>query len=105
MTIDEVIRAFSYFMIFPAFTFFSLIFWNQKQRVISIAYGALATFFALMMLGLVLGGFRAENISFLYVNTVVVIILAIAVTYRATMIVWSVINICVERAIRIQESD
>jgi hypothetical protein len=91
MTIDEAIRATSYSLMIPAFTFFALMHWNRQKRVVAIAYAALAVFFVLILFSLIVGGydtFRLRYLEYLYINTVVVVVMAAAVAFRATRIVW-----------------
>lgn len=87
MTIDEFARAFAYFIMFPAYFYFALIAWNRQQRLVAISYALLSAFFGLLLAGLVLLHHASPIRSLLYANTVVVLVLAGAVTWRATVTV------------------
>ena len=87
MTIDEFARAFAYFIMFPAYFYFALIAWNRQQRLVAISYALLSAFFGLLLAGLVLLHYAEPIRPLLYVNTGVVLVLAGAVTWRATVTV------------------
>jgi hypothetical protein len=87
MTPDEFLRAFAYFIMFPAYFYFALIAWNRQQRLVAISYALLSAFFGLLLAGLVLLRYAEPIRPLLYVNTGVVLVLAGAVTWRATMTV------------------
>lgn len=84
MTVDEWVRAFCYFLMFPAFIYFALIAWNRRQRLVASSYFALAAFFLLLLVGLVLGHYHRPIPVLLQVNTGVVVVLCTLVTWRAT---------------------
>lgn len=85
MTLDEFVRAFGYFIMFPAYLYFALIAWNRRQRLVAVSYGLLSAFFGLLLAGLVLLHYREPVFPLLYINTGIVAALAIAVTWRATV--------------------
>ena len=87
MTVDEFIRAFGYFIMFPAYFYFALIAWNRQQRLVAMSYGLLSAFFGMLLAGLVLLHYREPVMPLLYANTGIVALLALAVTWRATMTV------------------
>lgn len=89
---DEVIRAFCYFLMSPAYLYFSFVAWNRRQYLVSIGYGALSLFFGLLLARLVLLRSVGAVPSLLYINTGVVVILAIATTWRATLIFVSAVE-------------
>jgi len=86
MMIDEWVRAFCYFLIFPAFLYFGLIAWNRRQLGVSMTYFTLSGFFLFLFVGLVLGHYHRPIPTLLAVNTWIVVALTLAVTYRATAI-------------------
>lgn len=92
MMLDEIIRAFCYFLMSPAFLYFSLIAWNRRQYWVSIGYGALSLFFGLLLAGLVLLRSVGAVPALVHINTGVVVILAIATTWRATLIFVSAVE-------------
>ena len=55
MSFDEWVRAFCYFLMFPAFVYFGLIAHNRRQFLVGLSYFALGAFFLLLLVGLVLG--------------------------------------------------
>jgi hypothetical protein len=83
MTPDELVRAFSYFVMFPSYVYFALIAWNRQQRLVALGYGLLSAFFGLLLAGLVLLHYREPVFPLLYANTGIVALLALAVTWRA----------------------
>ena len=89
MTYDEWIRAFCYFLIFPAFTYFGLITFNRRQYMIASTYFTLGAFFLLLFVGLVLGHYHEPITGLLFLNTAIVVATALAVTYRATVLMLS----------------
>lgn len=86
MTLDETIRAFCYFIMFPAYTYFGLVNWNRAQRMRATANGLLSIFFFMLFLGLVLRHYYVPVPALLYLNTTVVVLLALATAWRATLI-------------------
>lgn len=92
MTTDELIRAISYFLMFPAFAFFGMIEWNRGQRVVSLLYGFLSIFFFLLMVGLVLLRYYRPLPELLQANTVVVLALASITSYRASLLLLAAIR-------------
>ena len=99
MSADELLRAFCYFLLFPAYTYFALIAWNRKQWLIAGGYGLLAMFFALLMSGLVLRHYYEPVPLLLVGNTAVVVLLTVTVTWRATMTMMDAL-----RAIRLERT-
>ena len=89
MTYDEWIRAFCYFLIFPAFTYFGLITFNRRQFMVASTYFTLGGFFLLLFVGLVLGHYHRPIPAMLYLNTAIVVATDIAVTFRATVLMLS----------------
>ena len=87
MSVDELIRAFCYFLIFPAFTFFGFIHFNRRQRLVAVGHFLLGGFFLLLMVGLVTRHYYQPIMGLLYANTVLVLLLTGVVTWRATVIV------------------
>jgi hypothetical protein len=96
MSMDEAIRAFGYFLMFPAFTFFALIAFNRKQWLIAASYALLSAFFLLLLAGLVLRHYYAPIPALLTINTTIVAVLTLVVTWRATALL--VAGIC-QRAV------
>lgn len=86
MTIDETIRAFCYFIMFPAYIYFGLVNWNRGQFMRSIANWLLSAFFFLLFLGLVLRHYYVPVPALLYLNTTIVVMLAAVTAWRATLI-------------------
>lgn len=86
MTLDGWVRAFCYFLMFPAFVYFGLIAYNRRQILVGLSYFALGMFFLLLLVGLVLGHYARPIPALLQVNTGVVIVLCALVTWRATKI-------------------
>lgn len=86
MSYDEWVRAFCYFLIFPAFIYFGLITYNRRQWMVAATYFTLSGFFLLLFVGLVLGHYYRPIPALLTVNTVVVVATAVAVTFRATLL-------------------
>lgn len=86
MTIDELIRAFCYFLLFPAYTYFALIAYNRRAWSSAASHGLLAAFFCMLMFGLVLRHYYVPVPTLLYGNTAIVVALTIVVTWRATAI-------------------
>jgi hypothetical protein len=87
MNLDELLRAFCYFLLFPAYIYFALIAWNRKQYLIAGGYGLLALFFALLMFGLVIQYYYEPMPELLRISTGVVVLLALVVIWRATLTV------------------
>ena len=87
MSVDELLRAFCYFLIFPAFTFFGFVHFNRRQRLVAVGHFLLSAFFLLLMIGLVTRHYYQPITVLLYANTIVVLLLTIVVTWRATVIV------------------
>lgn len=85
MTIDETIRAFAYFLMFPAYTYFALIAWNRQQRLVSLSYALMSAFFCMLLVSVVCNSHGVFVPSLRYLNTGIVAALAGAVTYRAAM--------------------
>lgn len=86
MTLDELIRAFCYFLVFPAFIFFGLIAYNRKQFLVAFGHFLLAAFFFLLLTGLVVRHYYQPVLVLLHLNTAVVAALTFAVTWRATAV-------------------
>lgn len=86
MTYDEWIRAFCYFLLFPAYIYFGLITYNRRQFGVAATYFGLAAFFVLLFAGLVLGHYHHPIPLLLSVNTGVVIVVTVVTTWRATAI-------------------
>lgn len=86
MTLNEWIRAFCYFLMFPAFIYFALIAHNRRQYSVAATYGGLAVFFLLLLVGLVTGHYHNAIPALLNVNTGVAVVLCAVVTWRATSI-------------------
>lgn len=89
MTYDEWVRAFCYFLIFPAYIYFGLITWNRRQFGVAMTYFGLAAFFLLLFMGLVLGHYHHPIPLLLNVNTGVVVVLTAVTTWRSTSIMLS----------------
>lgn len=105
MMIDEWVRAFCYFLIFPAFLYFGLISWNRRQLGVALTYFTLSGFFLLLFVGLVLGHYREPIPALLMVNTGVVVALTLAVTYRATAIMLAALTSSISVASVLEELD
>jgi len=86
MTIDETIRAFCYFIMFPAYTYLGLVNWNRSQRMRATANVMLSLFFFLLFLGLVIRHYYVQVPTLVYLNTIIVVLLAFVTTWRATLI-------------------
>ena len=86
MTIDETIRAFCYFVMFPAYTYLGMVNWNQSHRVRAMSNALLSVFFFLLFLGMVLRHYYVPVPTLVYLNTIVVVLLAIATSWRVTLI-------------------
>lgn len=86
MMLDEWIRAFCYFLMFPAFIYFGLIAYNRRQFLVGLSYFALGAFFLLLLVGLVLGHYHHPIPALLQIDTGVVVVLCAVVTWRATTI-------------------
>ena len=89
MMLDERVRAFCYFLIFPAYIYFGLITWNRRQFGVAATYFGLAAFFLLLFVGLVRGHYHHPIPVLLQVNTGVVVVLTAVTTWRATSIMLS----------------
>ena len=87
MSFDELLRAFCYFLIFPAFTFFGFLHFNRRQRLVAVGHFLLGAFFLLLMVGLVTRHYYQPITVLLYANTIVVVALTVVVTWRATVLV------------------
>lgn len=88
MSADETIRAICYFLMFPAYCYFGLIAYNRREYTVAIFYFSLSAFFALMLFGLSLGAYRQQFLPFLYLNTVVIVIMTAAVVVRSAAIIY-----------------
>ena len=86
MSIDELLRAFSYFLIFPAYIFFGFIHYNRRQHLVAVGHFLLGAFFMLLMVGLILRHYYVPIPALLYANTTVVVALTVVVTWRATVV-------------------
>lgn len=86
MANDEMLRAFCYFLIFPAFIFFGFVHFNRRQHLVAVGHFLLGIFFMLLMLGLVLRHYYYPIPALLYANTSVVVALTVVVTWRATVL-------------------
>ncbi len=86
MMLDEWIRAFCYFLMFPAFVYFGLIARNRRQFTVAATYLGLGAFFLLLLVGLVTGHYHHAIPALLNINTGVVVVLCAVVTWRATSI-------------------
>ena len=85
MTPDELVRALSYFLMFPAYTYFSLIAWNRQQRLVALSYALMSAFFCMLLVCVVANSHGVFVPTLRYLNTGIVAALAVAVTYRAAM--------------------
>lgn len=103
MMLDEWIRAFCYFLMFPAFVYFGLIAYNRRQYLVGLSYFSLGAFFLLLLIGLVLGHYHRPIPILLQINTAVVIVLCAVVTWRATSIMVAALLSAHVRSIVIQE--
>ena len=88
MTVDELIRALCYFLMFPAYFYFGLIAYNRREYAVTLFYFSLSVFFALMLFGLSLGAYRMQFLPFLYLNTGVIVIMTTAVLARSAAILY-----------------
>lgn len=86
MAFDELIRAFCYFLIFPAYIYFGLITWNRRQFGVALTYFGLAAFFFLLFAGLLLRHYQHPIPVLSTVNTCVVVMLTVITTWRTTSI-------------------
>jgi len=84
MSMDEAVRAFGYFLMFPAYAFFGLIAFNRKQWLVAVSYFLLSAFFFLLLAGLVLRHYVAPLPVLLSIDTGIVATLTAVVTWRAT---------------------
>ena len=105
MTIDEFVRTFCYFLLFPALLYIGLIAWNRRQRLVAVTYVALSMFFALLMVGLLLRHYYMPIPILLYGNTAVVIGLTYAVTWRATVLMMDALRSRVSEFVILREVD
>ncbi len=105
MTIDELVRTFCYFLLFPALLYIGLISWNRRQRWVAATYVMLSAFFALLMVGLLLRHYYAPIPVLLYGNTAIVIGLTFAVTWRATVLMMDALRSRVSEFVILREVD
>ena len=105
MTIDELVRTFCYFLLFPAFLYIGLITWNRGQRLIASAYFMLSMFFALVMIGMLLRHYYMPIPVLLFGNTAVIIGLTFAVTWRATALMMDALRSRVSEFVILREVD
>ena len=105
MTIDEFVRTFCYFLLFPALLYIGLIAWNRRQRWIAATYVMLSAFFALLMIGLLLRHYYTPIPVLLYCNTAVVIGLTFAVTWQATVLMMDALRSRVSEFVILREVD
>lgn len=81
MSWDEFTRVAGYAVLFPFFLYFAFVHWNKGERFASVVLSLLATFFFVLMLGLLLISYFAPVYELLYFNTGVVTSLGIATVY------------------------
>lgn len=86
MMLDEWVRAFCYFLMFPAFIYFGLISYNRRHISVALTYFGLGGFFLLLLVGLVTGHYHHAIPALLQLNTGIVVVLCAVVTWRATSI-------------------
>ena len=91
MTIDELLRAFCYFLIFPAFMYFALVSWNRRERLVSGIYMLLSWFFLFLLIGLSTRHYYQPLVPLLHINTGIVVAMALVVGWRATVLLLSVL--------------
>ncbi len=105
MTIDEFVRTFCYFLLFPAFLYIGLIAWNRRQRLVAMIYVMLSAFFALVMAGMLLRHYYTPMPILLYSNTAIIIGLTLAVTWRATVLMMDALRSRVSEFVILREVD
>ena len=105
MTIDEFVRTFCYFLLFPALLYIGLISWNRRQRLVAAMYVLLSVFFALVMVGMLLRHYYAPIPILLYSNTAIIIGLTFAVTWRATVLMMDALRSRVSEFVILREVD
>ena len=105
MTLDEFVRTFCYFLLFPAFLYIGLIAWNRRQRLVAVTYVALSMFFALVMVGMLLRHYYAPIPILLYSNTALIIGLTLVVTWRATVLMMGALRSRVSEFVILREVD
>ena len=105
MTLDEFVRTFCYFLLFPAFLYIGLISWNRRQWLVAAMYVLLSCFFALVMVGMLLRHYYVPIPILLYGNTAIAIGLTFAVTWRATVLMMDALRSRVSEFVILREVD
>lgn len=91
MTVDELIRAFCYFLMFPAYMYFALVAWNRRERLVAWIYMILSWFFLFLLIGLSTRHYYQPLVPLLHINTGIVVAMALAVGWRATALLLAVL--------------
>lgn len=91
MTVDELIRAFYYFLMFPAYMYFALVAWNRRERLVAGIYMLLSCFFLFLLIGLSTRHYYQPLAPLLHINTGIVVVMALVVGWRATLLLLSVL--------------
>lgn len=77
MSWDEFARMLAYVVVSPTFMFFAFVHYNHGERVAAAVLGGLSSFFLLLMTGLLLVRYAEPSREALYVNTVIIVTVAV----------------------------